>query len=125
MNAIADRGLFLHFVPTVHEVHEEVGRIGFLSDPEVYEFIATHLKVIGVPSMRYYVKAHDMRRAGIADWKDKTLALLNPRGDRQDMEVISSLLEHSSSWRSGLPNGFCRVRFSGRSCFPLKWNAVR
>lgn len=64
--ALFDRGSVLAFEPTAAELHAQVEP--WLGDPEVLAFFAEWLPLIAAPSMRLYVKAKEMKAAGI-DWK--------------------------------------------------------
>jgi hypothetical protein len=94
MLAVVDRGLFIHFAPSVSEVHAKVAEAGWFADDEVYRFIEQHLHLIVEPSMRYYVKASEMRRAGMEDWQRHTLQMLN--GDMERLAIVRRLLDDTS-----------------------------
>jgi hypothetical protein len=63
--AVQDRGHVLLFEPTAREVHEQAG--GWFNDPEVYAWFGAHLHLIAEPSLRHYVRAAELKRAGL-DW---------------------------------------------------------
>jgi hypothetical protein len=69
-SALLDRGTVVFFDPGAEELHRFVGR--WFQDREVYEFIGQHLGEITRPSIRFYVKAADHKRAGL-DWKGTLL----------------------------------------------------
>jgi hypothetical protein len=75
VRAIEDRAIILQFEPTVGEVHVEVRK--WFEDREVYEFIEDHLRYITQPSMRFYVKGDQLKRADPEKWRDRLLAIMN------------------------------------------------
>lgn len=94
MRAVEDRGIFLHFTPSVYEIHRRIGAADWLNDDEVFEFVGRHLHLITEPSMRYYVKASEMRRVGIADWQQNTLKMMGPHIER--LAVLNRLIEDTT-----------------------------
>ena len=64
--AMIDRGLPLHFQPSSAEIHREVAN--WFTDRETYDFIGQWLPLIPGLSMRDYVKAERMKKAGM-DWR--------------------------------------------------------
>jgi hypothetical protein len=64
--AVLDRSRFVLFCPTVHEVHRYVKN--WYSDTEIHDYIGERLHLIGVPSIRTYSKALNLKRHG-NDWK--------------------------------------------------------
>lgn len=94
MRAVEDRGLFLHFAPAAEEVHANVIKARWFHDEEVLDFIGRHLHLVVTPSMRYYVKAAEMRRAGIDDWQGNTLQMMN--GDVERLAVLRRLLDDAT-----------------------------
>ena len=93
MRAVADRGVFLYFSPDAREVHEKVKALGFVSDPEIIAFIGHQLGRIAIPSMRFYVKAVQLKRAAISNWEDQLVEMLNPKQEIRDLAVVKQLLE--------------------------------
>jgi hypothetical protein len=63
--AVQDRGHVLLFEPTVAEVHRQAG--AWFTDAEIYHWIGQHLHLIAEPSLRHYVRAAELKRAGL-DW---------------------------------------------------------
>ena len=64
--ALFDRGQVLSFEPSAAEVHAQAA--GWFPDPDVLAFFARWLRVIPAPSLRLYLKAAEMKAAGI-DWQ--------------------------------------------------------
>jgi hypothetical protein len=63
--AVQDRGHVLLFEPTAAEVHAQAGR--WFDDPELYRWFGEHLHLIAEPSLRHYMRAAELKRAGL-DW---------------------------------------------------------
>ena len=61
--ALEDRGHVLVFEPSAVEVHEEAGR--WFRDPEIYEWFGKNLHRIVEPSLRLYVRAAELKAAGM------------------------------------------------------------
>jgi hypothetical protein len=64
--AIQDRGLLVEFAPPAIEVHRRTGE--WYWDQEIFNFVGEHLRLIERPSMRIYVLAWQMKKAGL-DWR--------------------------------------------------------
>lgn len=64
--ALFDRGSVLSFEPSAREVHGQVAT--WFGDLEILAFFERWRRVIPTPSMRLYVKAKEMKGAGI-DWR--------------------------------------------------------
>jgi hypothetical protein len=64
--AVQDRGHVLIFEPTPLEVHQHVA--GWFWDQEIFDWFGRHLHLIRQPSMRYYVRAAELKQAGM-DWE--------------------------------------------------------
>lgn len=71
--ALEDRGHVVLFEPDALEVHVQVAE--WFEDQEVFDFIAEWLHLIHKPSMRHYVRALELKNAGL-DWKDLFLRQL-------------------------------------------------
>ena len=64
--AVQDRGHVLWFEPSAQEVHQRAGQ--FVTDQEVYTWFGENLPRIAEPSLRHYVRAAELKAAGL-DWK--------------------------------------------------------
>jgi hypothetical protein len=64
--AVEDRGLRVSFEPSALEVHSRVAE--WYWDQEIFDFVGAHLHLIERPSMRLYVLAWQMKKAGL-DWQ--------------------------------------------------------
>ncbi len=69
--ALEDRGHFLVFEPSALEVHRQAGL--WYWDQEVFDFVASQLHLMGRPSLRTYVLAWELKRAGL-DWRQGILS---------------------------------------------------
>jgi hypothetical protein len=65
--ALQDRGHVLFFQPTSAEVHRYAG--GWFDDPEIYQWFGHNLDRVREPSLRHYVRAKELKAAGM-DWTD-------------------------------------------------------
>lgn len=83
--ALGDRAIILWFAPTHREIHEQVAT--WFEDDVVHRFIGDHLDVVPALSMRHYVKASQLRRAGFADWRQTLLQMMF--GDRHLASVAN------------------------------------
>lgn len=63
--AVQDRGHVIDFAPSAAEVHRRVG--DWFTDEEIYGWFERNLSVIAKPSMRHYVRAKELKDAGL-DW---------------------------------------------------------
>jgi hypothetical protein len=63
--ALEDRGHVLFFQPTAAEVHRYAG--AWFDDPEIYQWFGDNLHRIREPSLRHYVRAKELKAAGM-DW---------------------------------------------------------
>jgi len=75
--AIEDRGHVVVFEPTPLEVHRRTA--DWFWDQQVFDFVGEHLHLIDKPSMRQYVLARELKRAGM-DWRGALLEWWNLSG---------------------------------------------
>jgi hypothetical protein len=68
--AVQDRGHLIRFAPTAEEVHREVR--AWFEDQEIYDWFGRHLSLVVTPSMRQYVRAAELKAAGL-DWRSMVL----------------------------------------------------
>lgn len=68
--ALEDRGHFLLFEPNALEVHLRAA--DFFWDQAIFDFVADHLHLMSRPSLRTYVLAWELKRAGL-DWRQSVL----------------------------------------------------
>ena len=78
--AVLDRVFVVEFTPSAQEIHAEVAK--WFVEQEVYQFIGDYVASISQPSMRWYVKARELKLAG-GDWKSWLLAAwaLDPKDE--------------------------------------------
>ncbi len=63
--AVQDRGHLVFFEPTPQEIHLQVAQ--WFWDQEVFDWFAEYLHLMPEPSMRHYVRAAELKEAGL-DW---------------------------------------------------------
>jgi hypothetical protein len=63
--ALQDRGHVVVFEPSSAEVHAQAGK--WFADPEIYGWFAANLHRVRTPSLRHYVRAKELKAAGM-DW---------------------------------------------------------
>ena len=68
--ALEDRGHVLVFEPTALEVHRQAA--GWFWDQEIFDCVADHLHLMARPSLRTYLQAWELKRAGL-DWRQGVL----------------------------------------------------
>lgn len=74
VRALEDRAIILHFDPSNQEVHRKVSE--WFHDQEVYDFLARIMPYIKAVSMRHYCKGSQLRRAGLADWRNSLIQMI-------------------------------------------------
>ena len=109
--ALQDRGHVLLFQPSVAEVHEKAGT--WFDDQEIYQWFAANLHRVREPSMRHYVRARELKAAGM-DWTDVlTVEAENPRA-RLAAELLASAAYGNTTERVKAfveQGGGCRATF--------------
>ena len=65
--ALQDRGHVLLFQPGAAEVHRKAGT--WFDEPEIYQWFAANLHRVREPSLRHYVRARELKAAGM-DWTE-------------------------------------------------------
>jgi hypothetical protein len=69
--ALEDRGHCLQFAPSAGEVHRQAA--GWFWDQEVFDFVGVHLHLTSHHSLRTYVLAWELKKAGL-DWRGAVLS---------------------------------------------------
>ena len=109
--ALQDRGHVLLFQPSAAEVHAQAGK--WFDDREIYEWFAANLHRIQEPSLRHYVRARELKAAGM-DWTDVlAVEAENPRA-RLAAELLASTDYNSTAARVKAfveQGGGCRATF--------------
>lgn len=80
--ALQDRGHLLAFKPTAAEVHQQASQ--WFEDEEILEWFLQNQDGIFEPSLRWYVKAQELKRSGL-DWTQ--IIPLDPPSKRTKMVV--------------------------------------
>ena len=109
--ALQDRGHVLLFQPSAAEVHEQAGK--WFEDLEIYDWFAANLHRVREPSLRHYVRARELKAAGM-DWTEVLVAEEeNPRA-RLAAELLASNAYSSTAARVKAfveQGGGCRATF--------------
>jgi hypothetical protein len=71
VTALEDRGHCLHFAPSALEVHRQTAV--WFWDQEVFDFVAAHLHLIDRHSLRTYILASELKKAGL-NWRQGVLS---------------------------------------------------
>jgi CubicO group peptidase (beta-lactamase class C family) len=111
VGALQDRGHVLLFQPSAAEVHEQAGK--WFDDQEIYQWFAANLHRVREPSLRHYVRARELKAAGM-DWTEVLAAEAeNPRA-RLAAELLASAAYGSTAERVKAfveQGGGCRATF--------------
>jgi hypothetical protein len=111
VGALQDRGHVLLFQPTAAEVHKKAGT--WFDDQEIYGWFAENLHCVREPSLRHYVRARELKAAGM-DWTEVLAAKAeNPRA-RLVAELLGSAAYESTAARVKAfieQGGGCRATF--------------
>jgi len=109
--ALQDRGHVLLFQPGAAEVHAQAGT--WFDDREIYEWFAANLHRVRAPSLRHYVRARELKAAGM-DWTEVLAAEAeNPRA-RLAAELLASATYTNTAARVQAfiaQGGGCRATF--------------
>jgi hypothetical protein len=101
----------LLFNPSAAEVHEQAGK--WFDDKEIYEWFASNLHRVREPSLRHYVRARELKAAGM-DWTEVLASEAeNPRA-RLAAELLASTAHASTAARVKAfveQGGGCRATF--------------
>jgi hypothetical protein len=109
--ALQDRGHVLLFQPSPAEVHAQAGK--WFDDTEIYQWFASNLHRIREPSLRHYVRAKELKAAGM-DWTDVLAAEDENRRARLAAELLASDAYVSTAARVKAfveQRGGCRATF--------------
>ena len=101
----------LLFHPSASEVHAQAGK--WFDDEEIYGWFASNLHRVREPSLRHYVRAKELKAAGM-DWTEVLAAEAeNPRA-RLAAELLASAAHASTAARVKAfvaQGGGCRATF--------------
>jgi hypothetical protein len=109
--ALQDRGHVLVFQPSAVEVHQKAGE--WVEDQEVYAWFGVNLHRIREPSFRHYVRACELKAAGM-DWTNVLAAEAENRRARLVVELVASEAYQSTAERVRAfvqHGGGCRATF--------------
>jgi hypothetical protein len=87
VGALQDRGHVLLFQPVAAEVHRKAGT--WFDDREIYDGFGANLHRVREPSFRHYVRARELKRAGM-DWTEVLAAEEENRRARLVAELLAS-----------------------------------
>lgn len=109
--AVEDRGHVIQFVPTPLELHRHAST--WFWNQEVFDFIADVLHLIEQPSLRLYVRAWELQRAGL-DWRGMLLSCcLNGAA----LEVARLRADPSFDSQEARARAFVKAGFGSRATF--------
>jgi hypothetical protein len=109
--ALQDRGHVLFFEPSAAEVHAQAGK--WFDNAEIYDWFAANLHRVREPSMRNYVRARELKAAGM-DWTDVLAVHDENKRARLAAEILSSNVYDSTAARVKAfvdQGGGCRATF--------------
>jgi hypothetical protein len=100
------------FQPSAAEVHRKAG--AWFDDAEIYDWFTANLHPVREPSMRHYVRAKELRAAGM-DWTEVLAAEAESKRERLAAELLISP-EHATTAERVKAiierGGGCRTTFS-------------
>jgi hypothetical protein len=114
--ALQDRGHVLVFRPTAPEVHAKAQ--AWFRDPEILNWFAANLHRWPAPSLRHYVRAAELKRAGM-DWSQ--VAPLTPENTRKRL-VLELKADRSHATEESRVREFVRRQGGCRATY---FNYVR
>ena len=124
VEAVQDRGHVIVFEPRAEEVHDQVTK--WFGDQEILDWFERHLHLIHRPSMRHYVRAAELKQAGL-NWmqailsdalSEKTLLVAQIKADSQyrtERERIGAFRELGGGCRATYFNHARRLNSRPRS----------
>jgi hypothetical protein len=114
--ALQDRGHVVFFEPSAAEVHAQAGT--WFDDPEIYTWFAAHLHRVRQPSLRHYVRARELKAAGM-DWTEILAEGDDNRRARLAAELLASAAYDGMEARAQAfvaQGGGCRATFYNYRC---------
>jgi hypothetical protein len=109
--ALQDRGHVLFFQPSAAEVHRKAGT--WFDDDEIYEWFGANLHRVRQPSLRHYVRARELKAAGM-DWTEVLADEAENRRARLAAELLTNAAYASTAARVQAfmnQGGGCRATF--------------
>ena len=110
----------LMFEPGAAEVHRKAGT--WFDDPEIYQWFADNLHRVREPSMRHYVRARELKAAGM-DWTEVLAVEAGNKRERLAAELLASAEHGSTAERVKAfveRGGGCRATFFNYRRYLLK-----
>jgi hypothetical protein len=98
VSALQDRGHVLVFQPSAAEVHRQAGE--WFKDAEIYEWFGKNLHRIAEPSFRHYVRAAELKAAGMA-WAE----VLEPEEENERERIAAEYFNHVRKLNGGAEAG--------------------
>jgi hypothetical protein len=92
--ALQDRGHVLMFEPSAEEVHRKAGT--WFDDQEIYAWFGANPHRMREPSMRHYVRARELKAAGM-DWTEVLAAEVENKRERLAAELLASNAHDSTA----------------------------
>ena len=117
--ALQDRGHVIVFEPSAAEVHRKAGT--WFDDREIYEWFGANLHRVHEPSMRHYVRARELKAAGM-DWTDVLAIEAENKRQRLAAELLASDAYDSTAeqFKAFKQGGGCRATFFNYRRYLLK-----
>jgi hypothetical protein len=118
--ALQDRGHVLMFEPSAEEVHCKAGT--WFDDAEIYQWFAANLHRVRHPSLRHYVRAKELKAAGM-DWTDVLAVEAENKRARLAAELLASAAHATTAERVKAfveRGGGCRATFFNYRRYLLK-----
>ncbi len=109
--ALQDRGHVVFFEPSAAEIHAQAGT--WFDDAEIYAWFAANLHRVHTPSLRHYVRARELKAAGM-DWTEILAEGDDNRRARLAAELLASAAYDSIEARAQAfvkQGGGCRATF--------------
>jgi hypothetical protein len=104
--ALQDRGHVIMFEPSAAEVHRKAGT--WFDDREIYDWFSANLHRVHEPSMRQYVRARELKAAGM-DWTDVLTVEDENRRALLASDAYGSTAERVEAFKR--QGGGCRATF--------------
>ena len=108
---IQDRGHVILFQPSASEVHAQAGK--WFDDEEIYGWFASNLHRVREPSLRHYVRAKELKAAGM-DWTEVLAAEEENPAPGSSTQILASPAYDSTASRVAAfvqQGGGCRATF--------------
>jgi hypothetical protein len=111
VGALQDRGHVLLLQPSAADVHTRAGR--WFDDQEIYDWFASNLHRVREPSLRHYVRARELKAAGM-EWTEVLAADAENLRARLAAELLASATYATTAERVNAfveQGGGCRATF--------------